>query len=53
MANFRSARSRPAPTSIGFAWKGFDEMDEVSSDGSAHLRDDGSIEIEFTPPLWR
>ena len=34
-------------SSIGFTWQGFDEMDEVSGDGSAELLDDGSIEIEF------
>ena len=34
-------------SSIAFAWVGFDEMDEVSGDGSAELLDDGSIEIEF------
>jgi hypothetical protein len=34
-------------SSIGFAWEGFDEMDEVSGDGSAELLDNGSIEIEF------
>jgi hypothetical protein len=34
-------------TSIGFTWTGFDEMDEVSGDGSAELLDDGSIAIEF------
>jgi hypothetical protein len=34
-------------TSIGFAWVGFDEMDEVSGEGSAALLDDGSLEIEF------
>jgi hypothetical protein len=34
-------------TSIGFTWEGFDEMDEVSGDGSAELLDDGTIEIEF------
>jgi hypothetical protein len=33
--------------SSGFTWEGFDEMDEVSGDGSAELLDDGSIEIEF------
>src|ERR1700752_4421306 len=33
--------------SIGFTWQGFDEMDEVSGDGSAELLDNGSIEIEF------
>lgn len=36
-----------APTSIAFAWIGFDEMDEVSGDGNAELRDDASIEIQF------
>jgi hypothetical protein len=34
-------------SSVGFTWAGFDEMDEVSGDGSAELNDDGSIEIEF------
>jgi hypothetical protein len=33
--------------SIGFTWAGFDEMDEVSGEGTAELLDDGSIEIEF------
>ena len=33
--------------SVGFTWEGFDEMDEVSGDGSDELLDDGSIEIEF------
>ena len=28
--------------SVGFTWEGFDEMDEVSGDGSAELLDDGS-----------
>ena len=36
-----------SPSSVGFTWEGFDEMDEVSGDGSAELLDDGSIEIEF------
>jgi hypothetical protein len=36
-----------AKSSIGFIWEGFDEMDEVSGDGSAELNDDGSIQIEF------
>jgi hypothetical protein len=36
-----------ARDSIGFTWEGFDEMDEVSGDGSAELNDDGTIEIEF------
>lgn len=35
------------PDEIGFTWSGFDEMDEVSGAGSAELRDDGSLEIEF------
>jgi hypothetical protein len=34
-------------SSVGFTWEGFDEMDEVSGDGSAELLDDGSIEIQF------
>ena len=34
-------------SSVGFTWEGFDEMDEVSGDGSAELLDDGSIAIEF------
>ena len=34
-------------SSVGFTWEGFDEMDEVSGDGSAELNDDGEIEIEF------
>jgi hypothetical protein len=33
--------------SVGFTWEGFDEMDEISSNGSAELLDDGSIEIEL------
>jgi hypothetical protein len=33
--------------SVGFTWEGFDEMDEVSGDGSAELLDDGAIKIEF------
>ena len=32
---------------VFFTWQGFDEMDEVTGDGSAELLDDGSIEIEF------
>ena len=31
---------------IFFTWQGFDEMDEVSGDGSAKLDDDGSLETE-------
>ena len=34
-------------SSIGFTWLGFDEMDEVSGEGSAELLDDGAIEIAF------
>jgi hypothetical protein len=34
-------------SSIGFTWEGFEEMDEVSGDGSAELLDDDTIEIEF------
>src|ERR1700735_3194225 len=34
-------------SSVGFTWEGFDEMDEVSGDGSAEMLDDGFIEIEF------
>jgi glycosyltransferase involved in cell wall biosynthesis len=36
------------PTSIASAWIGFDEMDEVSGEGTAELLDDGSIKIEST-----
>lgn len=34
-----------------FTWSGFDEMDEVTGDGSAKLLDDGSLEIEFNRHL--
>jgi len=34
-------------TDIAFTWAGFDEMDEVSGEGSAELRDNGSLHIEF------
>jgi hypothetical protein len=34
-------------SSIEFHLAGFDEMDEVSGDGSAELLDDGTIEVEF------
>jgi hypothetical protein len=37
-----------SPSMAFFTWAGFDEMDEVSGDGSAELLDDGSIEITFT-----
>jgi hypothetical protein len=33
-------------SSVRFTWEVFDEMDEVSRDGSER-NDDGSIEIEF------
>lgn len=32
---------------IFFTWQGFDEMDEVSGDGSAALDDNRSLEIEI------
>jgi hypothetical protein len=35
------------PSMVFFTWAGFDEMDEVTGDGSADLLDDGSIEIKF------
>jgi len=35
-------------TIVFFRWRGFDEGDEVSGDGSAELQDDGSIEIELS-----
>lgn len=31
---------------IFFTWQGFDEMDEVTGDGTADLDDDGALEIE-------
>jgi hypothetical protein len=34
-------------STVFFTWAGYDEMDEVSGDGSAELLDDGSIEITF------
>lgn len=36
-----------SPSTISFTWAGFDEMDEVTGNGSAELLDDGSIEITF------
>jgi hypothetical protein len=36
-----------SPTMVFFSWVGFDEMDEVTGDGSAELLEDGSIEIAF------
>jgi len=35
------------PTSVAFAWLGFDEGDEIAGEGDAELLDDGSIKIEF------
>ena len=35
------------PSMVFLTWAGFDEMDEVTGDGSAELLDDGSIEITF------
>jgi hypothetical protein len=37
-----------SPSMVFFMWAGFDEMDEVTGDGSAELLEDGSIEITFT-----
>lgn len=37
-----------SPAMVFFTWAGFDEMDEITRDGSAELLDDGSIEITFT-----
>ena len=34
-------------STVFFTWAGFDEMDFVSSTGSAELNDDGTIEIAF------
>lgn len=36
-----------SPSMVSFTWAGFDEMDEITGDGSAQLLDDGSIEITF------
>jgi hypothetical protein len=35
-------------TIVHFRWTGFDEGDEISGEGSAELRDDGSLEIELS-----
>ncbi|MEI9425789.1 hypothetical protein O7A70_32260 [Mesorhizobium sp. Cs1299R1N1] len=35
---------------VFFTWADFDEMDEVTGDGSAELLDDGSIDITFDYP---
>lgn len=37
-----------SPAMVFFTWAGFDEMDEITGDGSAELLDDGAIEITFT-----
>ena len=48
VARLPSARSKRASTSnTADPRSGFDEMDEVSGDGSAELLDDGTIEVEF------
>lgn len=36
-----------SPSMVFFTWSGFDEIDEVTGDGSAELLDDHSIEITF------
>ena len=36
-----------AHRTIFFNWQGFDEMDEVSGDGSADIDDDGTLDIEI------
>jgi hypothetical protein len=36
-----------ARDSIGFRWAGSDEGDQIEGEGTAELRHDGSIEIEF------
>ena len=36
-----------SPRIIFFTWQGFDEMDEVSGDGSAEIDDKGTLEIEI------
>lgn len=37
-----------SPSMVFFTWAGFDEMDEITGEGSAELLDDGAIEITFT-----
>ncbi|MFA5952834.1 MAG: hypothetical protein WC807_21470, partial [Hyphomicrobium sp.] len=34
-----------SPAMVFFTWAGFDEMDEITGEGSAELLPDGSIEI--------
>ncbi|MER8874771.1 hypothetical protein NKI04_33970 [Mesorhizobium sp. M0814] len=36
-----------SPSMVFLTWAGFDEMDEVTGDGSAELLDGGSIQITF------
>lgn len=36
-----------SPTMVFFTWAGFDEVDEITGDGSAELLEDDSIEITF------
>ena len=36
-----------AKSLIFFTWQGFDEMEEVSGDGSAELEGNGDLEIEL------
>ena len=38
-------------TTAFFTWSGFDEMDEVTGDGSVERLDDGTLEIEFNRHL--
>lgn len=38
-------------TTTVFTWSGFDEMDQVTGDGSVEFLDDGSLEIEFNRHL--
>ena len=33
---------------VFFRWRGFDEGDDVSGEGSAELQDDGTVEIELS-----
>ena len=33
---------------VFFRWRGFDEGDEVTGEGSAELQDDGTLEIELS-----
>lgn len=37
-----------SPSMVFFTWTGFDEMDEITGDGSAERLDDGVIEISCT-----